>query len=324
MDQSAKGSNASHASASPSIAVDRLPTRTVAPHGMTGAELNRLNGAVRFIELHRRPKRGVWCLHTNKGTARSIVSNIQKRITRLQVEYGLRPYWVTTFETRGGLHAHIVFLGNRESEIVERLKSSTAFGESIQVDPVTDPAGLARKYLAKERTPQAGYRRERVLGGRLRGSHRLDGGGDRVRLSRDLERDAIDAGYVEPWKHTNARRSAERKAYRLRRLHPRKAPRLAGQLPLLPDLNRPVARLRDFGGGFIPPSVAREIEFRRRQLGLSQTHLASLIGRSQGQLANALRGHDPISATVVNRLRAILIEDKKPQRSVATMPHRKL
>jgi transcriptional regulator with XRE-family HTH domain len=38
-----------------------------------------------------------------------------------------------------------------------------------------------------------------------------------------------------------------------------------------------------------------EIEFRRQQRGLSQYELASLIGRSQGQLANALRGHDPIA-----------------------------
>src|SRR5262249_52403388 len=233
MGQSVKGSNGSPVSASPSIEVDRLLPRTVAPHGMTGAELNRLNGAVRFIELHRRPKRGLWCLHTNKATPRSTISDIQKRITRLQVEHGLRPYNVTTFETRGGLHAHIVFLGNRE--LADRLKSSMAFGEFIQVDPVTVPLGLAREYLAKERTPQAGYARHHMLGGRLRGSHRLDGGGDRVRLSRDLERDAIDAGFVEQWKHTNARRSAKRKAYRLRRLHPRKAPRPAGQIPLLPE-----------------------------------------------------------------------------------------
>jgi hypothetical protein len=276
---------------------------------MTGPELNRLTGAVWFMEQYRQPKRGLWLLHTNKGAARSTISNIQKRITRLQIEHGLRPYNVTTFETRGGLHAHIVFLGNHE--IAERLTSSTAFGESIQVDPVADPTRLTRKYLAKERTPQAGYGRYHVLGGRLRGSHRLDGGGDRVRLSRDLERDAISAGYVGPWQHTNARRSQERKAYspratqRLRKT----APRPAGQLPLLPELNRPVARLRDFGGGFMPPSVAREIEFLRRQLGLSQTHLASLIGRSQGQLANALRGHDPISAAAVNRLRENLLQN---------------
>jgi hypothetical protein len=264
------------------------------------------------MELHRKPKRGLWCLHTNKGTIRSTISDIQKRITRLQIEHGLRPYNVTTFETRGGLHAHIVFLGNRE--IAKRLKRSTAFGEFIQVKPVTDPVGLVRKYLAKERTPQAGYRRHHVLGGRLRGSHRLDGGGDRVRLSRDLERDAIDAGFVEQWRHANARRSAQRKFYsprstqRLRKT----APRPGGQAPLFPEFERPVSRLRDFGGGVVPPAVRVEIEWRRRQVGLSQIELAAMIGRSQGQLANALRGHDPISRVVVNRLRDILIRRGSP------------
>ena len=211
MDQSDRGHNGPPASATPSITVDRLPPRTVAPHGITGPELTRLNGAVQFIRLYRQPKRGLWCVHTNKGTPRSTISDIQKRITRLQIEHSVRPYNVTTFETRGGLHAHIAFIGNRE--IAERLKSSTAFGKLIQVDRITEPAGLVRKYLAKERTPQAGYARHHMLGGRLRGSHRLDGGGDRVRLSRDLERDALSAGYVEPWQHTNARRSAKRKPY---------------------------------------------------------------------------------------------------------------
>ena len=103
------------------------------------------------------------------------------------------------------------------------------------------------------------------------------------------------------------RRSAGRKRYRLRRLYPHKAPRPAGQLPLLPELNRPVTRLRDFGGGRIPPAVAVEIEFRRKQRGLTQREVAASIGRSQGQLANALRGHDPISAATVNRLRELLL-----------------
>jgi hypothetical protein len=50
------------------------------------------------------------------------------------------------------------------------------------------------------------------LGGRIRGSHRLEGGGDRVRLSEQLERGAIEAGLVDPWKRTNAMRfrSAQR------------------------------------------------------------------------------------------------------------------
>lgn len=289
----------------PSIIVDRLPARTTAPHGMTGPELERLSGAIRFMELYCQPRRsGLWLLTTSRGSERDFVAAIQKRITRLQRVSDFAPYSVTVFETSGGLHAHIVFIGN--VALAERLKTSKNFGELVDVRPVTDPNGLARKYLAKERTPQAGYRRGDMLGGRLRGSHRLAGGGDRVRLSEALEDGAIAAGYVEPWQRTNARRSAYRKDYRPRQLK-RRAPRPAGQLSLLPEL-KPVSRLRDFGGGFVPPAVALEIEFyRRRRLGLTQQELAGQIGCSQGQLANALRGHDPISRAVVNRLRKILL-----------------
>jgi transcriptional regulator with XRE-family HTH domain len=57
----------------------------------------------------------------------------------------------------------------------------------------------------------------------------------------------------------------------------------------------------------VPPAIAVEIEFRRKQRGLTQRQVAASIGRSQGQLANALRGHDPISAATVNRLRELLL-----------------
>jgi hypothetical protein len=305
-DQKVTGISAGASPGGNSLIVDRLPTaRTVQPHGLSGPELDRLAGAVHFMELHcHRGRCGLWWLTTDRATARVAIADIGKRITRLQHKYDLPAYSATVFETRGGLHAHIGFVGNWD--IAERLHSS-AFGQIIKVDRVTDANTLARKYLVKERTPQAGYRRNHVLGGRLPGSHRLEGGGDRVRLSEDLKNDAIAAEYVKPWKQTNARRNAERKAYRLRRLYPSKAPRLAGQLPLLPEIERPVSRLHDFGHGIIPPAVAVEMEFRRRRLGLSQNELGSMIGRSQGQYANAIRGHDPISATAVNRLRELLL-----------------
>jgi len=101
-------------------------------------------------------------------------------------------------------------------DIANRLKASKQFGDLIDVRHVTDHNALAHKYLAKERTPQAGYRRGHMLGGRIAGSHRLPSGGDRVRLSRELERDAVEAGYVEPWRHTNAKRSVEEKPCRPR------------------------------------------------------------------------------------------------------------
>jgi hypothetical protein len=202
----------------------RLP-RTAATWGITGPELNRLCNAVRFMELHcehcehcQRSRVGLWLATTARATRHDAIADIWKRITRLQGNYGIRQYSVVTFESRGGLHAHITFLGTRH--IAKRVKQSRRFGELLDIRPVTDPDGLTRKYLAKERTPQAGYGREFILGGRIRGSHRLPGGGDRVRLSRELERDAIEPGYVEPWQHTNARRSLERKPYRPRGYSP--------------------------------------------------------------------------------------------------------
>jgi hypothetical protein len=184
-----------------------------------------------------------------------------------------------------------------------RLRRS-AFCELIEIKPVYDLPNLVKGYQAKERTPQAGYGRERQLGGRITGSHRLEGGGDRVRLSRELELYAFQACLVEPWQRTNAKRKADRKEYRKRPLTAR-APRLAGQILLFPEM-KPVARLRAFGGGYVPPAVSAEIEFRRQQRGLTQHQLAALAGLSQSQLSNALRGHDPISAAVVNRLRDAL------------------
>jgi hypothetical protein len=277
--------------------------RTSAKHGLTGQELERFDGAVRFMEWKCPPRSRLWWTTVSKDSSRATIADVQKRTTRLQRRHGLPPYNVTAFETRGGLHAHIAFIGNRD--IAQRLQCSASFGALIKVAPISDAVGLTKGYLAKERTSQAGYGREHRLGGRLRGSHRLDGGGDRVRLSRELERDAVEAGYVGSWQHTNARRSAERKPYRLRRLRTKKALRIAGQLPLLPEIERPVSRLREFGAGFVPPAVAVEMEFRRRRLGLSQRQYAAMLGISQGQLANALRGHDPISAFAVNRAREI-------------------
>jgi Helix-turn-helix len=230
--------------------------------------------------------------------SRDDIADVWKRITRLQQQHHLPAYSVLTWETRPALHAHVVFVGN--SEIAEALRQA-AFGNLIYIEPVTDANKLTQKYLAKERTPQAGYGR-RDLGGRIKGSHGLDGGGDRVRLSRELERDAIEAGAVEPWKHTNAKRSDVRKSYRKRPLI-RRALRHAGQILLFPEHEHPVARLSQYGGGVMPRSVALEVEHRRKRLGLTQRDFARAAGISQGQYANALRGHDPLSGWVTNRLR---------------------
>jgi hypothetical protein len=148
----------------------------------------------------------LWWLTAPTGSTRDEIAAYQKRITRQQAACGLPQYSAWVFESRPKLHAHILFVGNRD--IAKALRRSRLCIDA-EIEPVTDIGGLKR-YLAKERTPQAGYRR-RDLGRRISGSHQLPGGGDRVRLSRQLERDAIEAGLVDPWKHTNAKRSAQRK-----------------------------------------------------------------------------------------------------------------
>jgi hypothetical protein len=295
-------SNTSNAPIERAVAARELP-RTTAPHGVTWKEIQRFDGAVHFMQKHCKRAGGqLWWISTAHGSTREFIDQVWKRLTKLQRAEGLPPYRAMTFETRGGLHSHIVFIGNRT--IAARLQNSAALGDKINVGKVYDAAGLAQGYLAKERTPQASFRRH-MLGGRIKGSHRLDGGGDRVRLSEQLKLDALAARYVEPWQPENAKRTDDRKEYRKRPLT-RRAPRPSGQILLFPELSKPVARLHAFGGGIIPPPVAAEIEFRRRQRRLSQRELAALVGRSQGQLANALRGHDPISAAAVNRLRDVL------------------
>lgn len=289
-----------------SLGDDGTLPRTTAPHGMTRQEIDRLSGASHWMQSYLRSRGDgeLYYLTTAKGVSRSEVAAIQKRINRLQHDHVFYTYNAWCFETRPKLHAHFLFVGN--SAIAAALKRST-FGNSITIGRVYDLHKLVNGYHAKERTPQAGFGREHRLGGRIPGSHKLDGGGDRVRLSRELERDAIEAGLVEPWQRTNAKRKPDRKGYRLRGSgSAARSARLSGQIPLFPEM-KPIARLQAFGGGYIPRAVAAEIEFRRRQRGLSQRQLGALVGRSQGQLANALRGHDPISSAVVNRLRDALL-----------------
>jgi hypothetical protein len=155
----------------------------------------------------------LWYLTTANG-GRETIATIQKRITRLQCERGFFAYSAWCFETRPKLHAHFIFVG--DTTMRKKLEQA-AFGPFIRVREVYDLNKLLCGYHAKERTPQAGWSRERQLGWRVTGSHRLEGGGDRVRLSRQLERDAVEDGWVAAWLHTNAKRSSVRKQYRRRR-----------------------------------------------------------------------------------------------------------
>jgi hypothetical protein len=80
---------------------------------------------------------------------------------------------------------------------------------------------------------------------------------------------------------------------------------VAEMLPIT-SITTPLATVR--------PSLAcfNFLRFRRRQLGLTQKDFATHLGVSKGQYANAIRGHDPISAFAVNRARELSWKSCEP------------
>lgn len=287
-------------------------TRTTVSYGLTGNEVKRLVNGTAFMLTQRRQ---MWFATVGdrlfddiaSGKARDIIADVEKRIGKLQKELSLPTYRLTVYEGIGGLHAHMLFIGRQK--MVEQLIQSPTFEPYLDIRWAYDVPGLSEAYLCKERTSQADYGLgNRLKGGRRKGSHRLPGGGDRVRLSGALKRDAIAAGYVEPWKPTNAKRAETRKRYRLRRIVSWKASRPVGQLPLFPEVEKAPTRLRDFHSGRMPASVAIEFEFQRRQRGWSQRKLGELAGLSQPTLANAVSGLYGLSRDAVVRIKQVIFD----------------
>ncbi len=293
---------------SPSIEVREPSTlsapRSVARHrnGMSTAERKRLAEAVH--SMRRGGRSLMWLTVEAHGAteheARQRSDRVKSDFGQIQVRAGDKRYYVEVLEGEPTVHSHIIGAtpsGSKPHEIVERLKQSRVYGDNLEGGPVTDAAGLV-DYLSKEATPQAHYAACRSFT-RNKGPHKLgDGGGDRVRLSRQLDADLLRKGLVE----------RRRRTYRKHGLKPPPRALVEGetQLPLFPHLAKPVSRVHEFGHGTAPPAVALEIEFHRRRLGLTQTELARRAGISQPQLANVIAGRFGLAAWPAARLREAL------------------
>jgi hypothetical protein len=151
-----------------------------------GNEAHRIRAAISFMADHCAPPAVLSFITTNKPTSsRALIGDLAKWITAMQRRHSVPQHVMQVFEMRSGLHGHLVAPCNADME--RRLRGSAKFA-GIEVRPVTNAAGLAG-YLSKE------------IG------HHVAGGGDHCRLSRQLERDAVEAGAIEPHRHRNAHRS---------------------------------------------------------------------------------------------------------------------
>jgi hypothetical protein len=145
-----------------SYTVDRLPARTIAKHGISGPELVRLSAALRFMELHCRPRRSkLWWISVAKGSNREVISTIQRRITKLQGLCGLPKYSAWIFETLGGIHPHITFIGDADGEIAGALHRS-----EISVKLSKSLLSLIQPHLFASTWPK-NERRRRDIGGSI-------------------------------------------------------------------------------------------------------------------------------------------------------------
>lgn len=289
----------------------QLP-ETADKHGITWPEIKRISDGYHHMRTVARDHGlRVYRVDCAKGAD---TKYFEQRLVTIQAKEGVARLWLRVDETKPACHSHYLILVN--DQVLARLTSSRKFKATTAGGGLVFHFAEAKanirdvvSYLAKEATSTAWFRNHLVKS-RKRGSHRLPGNdiADRVTVSAEL------AKHVDPWKRTYRRHKAANDYPAERRrpsLPERKAPRFTDQVVLPftePQVRRPVARLRDFGGGLVPPVVADEIEFRRHRLGWSQRELARQCGIRQPQLANALRGHDPLSAWVTNRLHEILLD----------------
>lgn len=280
------------------------PSRTIAEYrnGLSVAERRLMSEAVHFMRSRRRPL--VWLTLEDHEAGELALRNLADRLKsdfgQMQRRADGPRYSLEVLESTHALHSNIIGLvpvGLTVGKVVDRLEASAVFGANVNGQLVRNPDGLV-KYLSKEATTQAHFAAGRSFR-RSPGSHPLgEGGGDRVRPSRDLYRDMIDAGATEPRKRT----------YRVRSLKPPQRGLSVGetQLSLFPTMTKPVARLHDYGHGIASPSVALEIEFRRKQAGMTQAQLARRAGISRPQLTNAIQGRFGLAAWSASRLREAL------------------
>lgn len=263
-----------------------------------------------------------------------VIREAKKRITKEQGRAGIPQHLLEVIELLGsaGFHSHLVCIGN--AKVIHHLRSSawlapyTVGPDAIQ--DVTERKGGwigVFRYLSEERTNPANRSRFRAVGLPPRKpATKLPGAGDRVRISDALKSDLIKGSHIRPftttpWQHKplvgiTSTPFSPHVQRRLRKevtqVELEQSPAihvttmtLSGQISMFPD-ERPVTRIRDYGGGFMPPSIAEKIEFHRRHIGFTQAQLAALIGICQPTFANVLAGRYPLSGWAANRLRETL------------------
>jgi DNA-binding transcriptional regulator YiaG len=253
-------------------------------------ELDWLTEGTRYL---RRQGAAVWVVaeayEKSERERRLLFRKVKSDLALYQRREGLRRVLnLEVLESVPSVHTNIIAtMPNCDAldRTIERLYNA-AYGSGVYAQAVTDWNGLTT-YLAGEATPQAWHKAGRSFP-RIKGSHPLGaGGGDRVRVSKDLEAALLRSGRVEPRRRTYAARSlpvAPEPAPQ-----PKPAPiRLVASMETQPSLFEDLPKR-----SYLEPAEVRTF---REETGCTQAEVSGWIGvKNRSHVANYERGHDRLS-----------------------------
>jgi hypothetical protein len=253
------------------------------------------------------------CLRPEREV-RALVREFKNDLVQQQARAGLPRYWADMGEAETGYHANILLVAPkvRTQRFIERLQGRAAFAGSdvLHIQVWQGSAQRFVSYCSEERTPQAAFMPGLALKPRKPGSHPLgEGGGDRVRLSRELKRDLLEMGRIRPWKRTYASRALPRPEGVLVKVAEPDPRGLFGELP---EQQRPardwVRKSRPRLKLVVPEQLALPLDGAHDIIsvlrGLGSTHhaIAARLGRSRSQVTNVLNRQFGASRQLVRRV----------------------
>ena len=269
--------------------------KTAQPHGISTPERKRLVEAAHHMR-RRYPRDCKFFVAELHGADRRAVSALSRQlkshIVTEQRRAGFEPYWVEVVECEPRPHANVV--APLPADAAERIGLSPAYEGHVHVQPVTDMAQLTQ-YLLKETTPQAAFKTGIR---RKHGSHALEGGGDRIRVSKALGAALLSEGRISPWTRSYAARATT--AAEMVKGAPEAAPAVHEAVSYEADVS---GQLNLFDAATAPVvDICARLEAARQERGLSQREVAAVLGVRQPHFSNSvIRRHDRLSATVVRR-----------------------
>jgi len=203
-------------------------TTTIAKDGLSWKEIIRINAASH--ELKRVQKKGLKFIYLVLGDnllemtaqqAYATMRSFQNYLMKILSDKGFPKLWLNVVEVSGGVHANYFFIGDEAlaKKLADKYnqfcKNGVGRGRAIQI--LNEESFESKiRYVCKERSTQTNLMQLPGYPQRIRKSHLIEGGVDRVRLSKALKKEVLQRHPNLTWRkslYKQPRRHAESVRY---------------------------------------------------------------------------------------------------------------